>query len=306
MNVAALLWALAVIAATGSVGVAVLAGLVLLRRRRLRRRYLGDDSEDVPGRRGERWVESLSSGGARVNGWLTDGEETRTLLAQAGWRTARARAAFYAFQMFLPLVALVTALVGAALVDFYRGPMPAVMLAAALLIVSLLAPRYVLRSIARRRRERLAEEVPLFINVLVLLFESGLNLRQALYSLVRDGRQTLPTLNQELEPMLRQIEAGADAATLLKDAGKLLDIEDLDTVFGILRQVERYGGEIREPLLEVLEILQNKRAMQLRETVNVLAGKMTVVLVLCFLPPLLIIIGGPAVISISRALGNMG
>src|SRR3546814_5047833 len=47
-------------------------------------------------------------------------------------------------------------------------------------ILSFLAPRWVLRFMAARRRQRVQHEVPLFIHLLVLLFESGLSTRQAL------------------------------------------------------------------------------------------------------------------------------
>jgi tight adherence protein C len=72
-----------------------------------------------------------------------------------------------------------------------------------------------------------------------------------------------------------------------------------------LRQVDRYGGEIREPLLAELNNLESRREMALREQVNVMSGKMTVVLVICFLPPLLIFIAGPALMSISASFGAL-
>jgi len=43
--------------------------------------------------------------------------------------------------------------------------------AAFLVVLSLLAPRWLLRSTAARRRRRIKSEVPLFIHLLVLLFE---------------------------------------------------------------------------------------------------------------------------------------
>ena len=58
-------------------------------------------------------------------------------------------------------------------------------------------------------------------------------------------------------------------------------------------------------LLEALDNLQSKRSMALREQVNVMSGKMTVVLVTCFFPPLLIFIAGPAFMSISETLGGL-
>src|SRR3546814_15696803 len=103
---------------------------------------------------------------------------------------------------------------------------------------------------AARRRQRVQHEVPLFIHLLVLLFESGLSTRQALASIVRESGGVLPALGHEFDLALRQVEAGGELGETLKSLGDVLDVEDLTTVLGVLRQVDRYGGELREPLLE--------------------------------------------------------
>ena len=307
MNAAALLAAFAAAAAVLGIGLLVAMLIAGARNARLQRRYEGGrgatPGTGVVGH--PDWVERFAASGERLNRSISDPGETRILLAQAGWRDARARAGFYALQFGLPLFCGLIALLLFGSLGALWGSLRGVLLVAVVIILALLAPRYILRSKAKKRRERLAREVPLFINVLVLLFEAGLNLRQALNSLVRDGGPTMPTLTDELAPLMRQIEAGADADELLRETGRLLAIEELDTVFGILRQVERYGGEIREPLVETLDTLQAKRSMELRVQVNVMSGKMTVVLVTCFFPPLLVFIAGPAFMSIAATLGNL-
>lgn len=117
---------------------------------------------------------------------------------------------------------------------------------------------------------------------------------------MQDGPETLPNIVDELQPVLRQIEAGADLSLLLLETSKTLDIPEIETIFGILRQVEKYGGEIREPLTDALSTIEERRTLALREQVNILSGKMTVVLVACFFPALLIMIVGPGVTSISK------
>ncbi|GAB3674787.1 type II secretion system F family protein [Salinisphaera aquimarina] len=307
MNTTALFVALMVGMGVVGLGLLLLTLIVGVREARVRRRYHGERGrEDNSGQRGrDAWVAGMAQGGERIDQLLKGADETRMLLAQAGWRDARSRAVFYAVQLALPVIAAMLGLFVFGGLGLLEGALRTLLFTAVVVILALLAPRYVLRSKARKRRDRIRAEVPLFINLLVLLFEAGLNLRQALTSLVRDGSATMPVLVEELAPLLRQIEAGADADQLLFEAGKMLAIDELDTVLGILRQVERYGGEIREPLLEALENLQSKRSMELREQVNVMSGKMTVVLVTCFFPPLLIFIAGPAFMSIAATLGNL-
>lgn len=304
MNPAALFIALALSAVVLAMGLLLLSWAERAREARLSRRYTGASVHDdrVDSARGRAWVAGMAEAGARIDSWLKKPDQTRILLAQAGWRDAGFRRAYLALQFGLPVLSGVLAL---GLFGIASRSAIGALLVLLVIIVGVLAPRYLLRIRARRRRERMRAEVPLFINVLLLLFEAGVNLRQALSSLAQDGGAAMPALVDEIRPLMRQIDAGADADRLLFETGRLLAIEELDAVLAILRQVDRYGGEIREPLLAELDNLVSRREMALREQVNVMSGKMTVVLVLCFLPPLLIFVAGPALMSISASLGAL-
>ncbi|MES1941570.1 tight adherence protein TadC [Salinisphaera sp. T5B8] len=306
MSWAALFFALAVATLVLALGVGLLFWLERAREARLYARYTGvaATAGEPAARRDHPWLSRMAAGGVRIERALNAGEQTRTLLAQAGWRQTRARLMFHALSFAVPVAtALLITPVLLTLATALTPPMR-VLLAVMLVIVALLLPRFVLRWRARARRDRIEADVLLFINLLVLLFEAGLGMRQALAILARDARDTMPALADELAPLVRQIEAGADADPLLHETGKLLEIEALENVFAVLRQVERYGGEIRQPLLDSLNELQSRRSMALREQVNKTSARMTIVLVLCFLPPLLIFIAGPALMSISAALGS--
>lgn len=245
---------------------------------------------------------SMARGGKRMETWVdTEGESTRLLL-QAGWRSTESRLLWYAFQLVLPLL-----LAGLVLAFWLFGPEQqrgvfTLMFSFVAATLSFLVPRWLLRGIAGARRRRIKREVPLFIHVLALLFDAGLSTRQAFASIVREGRGVLPELGKELETVLRQLEAGGDTAEVLKTLGDTLGVEDLTTVIAVLRQVDRYGGEIRQPLLEILSVLEERRSLDARERVNLISGRMTVVMVMFFFPALLIFIAGPAFSSILRAL----
>lgn len=248
---------------------------------------------------------AAARGGRRIEGWVDAEGESARLLLQAGWRSAESRLLWYVFQGVLPL------LLGAALLGFVFFANPpnktllTVMLTFAAAALSFLIPRWLLRGVAAARRAKIKSEVPLFIHLLVLLFEAGLSTRQALASLVREGGGVLPELGSEFELLIRQLEAGGDTAETLKSMADVLEVDDLSSVIAVLRQVDRYGGEVREPLLEALKVIEERRSLDLREKVNLLSGRMTVVMVLFFFPALLIFVAGPAFLSIVRALGEV-
>lgn len=276
---------------------------------RLRRRLHADGDATTGEFQDERrgpLLTTMARGGRRIEAWVDAEGESARLLVQSGWRSAEARLLWYAFQALWPLLML------AAVIGFWLwgGESPnkglllllAAFTAAAL---SFLVPRWVLRSAAAGRRRRIQSEVPLFIHLLVLLFEAGLSTRQALASLVREGRGVLPELGLEFDLLIRQLEAGADTGETLKNMSDALQVDDLGAVLAVLRQVDRYGGEVREPLLEALKVIEERRSLDLREKVNLLSGRMTVVMVGFFFPALLIFVAGPAFLSIIRALAEV-
>lgn len=291
-------------------GLAAIAALMIRGRTttRLQRRLtpvIGGGADEFSLQASRPLLQTMARGGKRIE-TLVDAEgESGRLLVQAGWRSAEARLTWYVFQTLMPLL-LAGLVIAFALVAPEKNKLTYVVLyALAAAALSFLLPRWILRAAAARRQRRIKTEVPLFIHLLVLLFEAGLSTRQAFASLVREGSGVLPELGREFELVLRQLEAGGDTAEVLKATSELLGVDDLTSVLGVLRQVDRYGGEVREPLLEALAVLEERRGLDMREKVNLMSGRMTVVMVLFFFPALLIFVAGPAFLSILRALADV-
>lgn len=301
-----LIIAVAFFVAVMGIGLTVLLVIRSRQERKLRRRLTSDESMVADAEaQSEGFISELAESGRAIEKLVDTDNETPRLLVQAGWRQTRHQNLYYLAQLLVPIftalivaVLWATGLVQASNLEYFIYLLFAV-------FIGLLAPRFFLRKRAAARRERLAGEVPLFIHLLVLLFEAGLSTRQALSSLVREGRGTLPELNREFAVVTRQLDAGGDSTEVLRNLEQALQVPDLGNVLGVLRQVDRYGGEVREPLMETLTNLEERRSMDMREKVNATSGRMTVVMVLFFFPALLIFVAGPAFVSVIKALGNV-
>lgn len=249
-------------------------------------------------------VDGIVASGKKIEKAVDSKNESARLLMQAGWRDAEYRLGYYASQILVPVT-----LLGAASAVWLVGPpslgtpKSMLVLSAAAVMLGLIIPKRVLTMVAAGRVRRMKAEVPLFIHLLVLLFESGLSTRQALASLVRDGEGVLPELGKEFELVLRKLEAGGDSDEALRALSAAMALDDLTGAIDLLRQVDRYGGEVRDPLLELLKTLEERRALDMREMVNKMSGQMTIVMVLFFFPALLIFVAGPAFLGILKALG---
>lgn len=243
--------------------------------------------------------------GQQIDAMFDEKGETERLLHQAGLRTPTERLPYFVVQVVLPLVAI-----GLAVVQFLLGSLgdegggKAMLYGISIVAVGLLAPRWWLRSKAKSRQAALRSEVPMLIHLLALLFDAGLSLRQALATITHDGDLVLPHTSKELGVVLRQLETGADVSDVIRNTSRVLEVTELSSVLSVLQQVDRYGGELRAPLMDALELVEKRRELTLREKVSALAGKMTVVMVLFFFPALLIFVAGPAFLAIMAALGG--
>jgi tight adherence protein C len=276
--------------------------------RRLRRRLAGEapgPADEGDGAGGSAVLQEFARHGRAIEQLVDKEGETARLMIQAGWRDAGARLLFNAFQFLMPLVAVAAVAAGGMFSSNHWFELPQVLIVGvAAAIVGILLPRWLLRNVARRRRLKLEREVPLVGHILVLLFEAGLSTRQALATIVRDGHGVLPQLGKEIDVVLRQLDAGSETAETLRRMGDALEVPDLVTILGVLRQVDRYGGEVREPLVDALRVLEERRGLDLREKVGALSGRMTVVMVLFFFPALLVFLAGPAFIALGKALAG--
>lgn len=298
--------AVAILLVLGAAGALALVTLNAREQRRLQRR-VADPRAAVPDEfaDGRSLLHGIARRGRAIEQVVDPKGESQRLLVQAGWRDAQSRIGYYVFQAATPVLFAVLVVAGALFSKsaLFQPPRLFALIGIAF-AVSILLPRWVLRKVAAARCRRIQREVPLFIHLLVLLFDSGLSTRQALSSLVREGVDILPELQKEIDLVLRQLEAGGETAVVLRSLEESLAIGDLTTVLGVLRQVDRYGGEVREPLLDVLKVIEERHGLELREKVNLLSGRMTVVMVLFFFPALLVLTAGPAFTAILKALGG--
>jgi tight adherence protein C len=307
-NLFALLASAGVLLCLLAVAAVVVTLLIARNQRRLQLRASGAvvEAEDftVAGQRP--LLQGIARQGRAMEQLVDAKGESARMLIQAGWRDPQARMRYYLFQGLVPLILGGLLVFGSLMVKspLFRPPL-LIILIFAVATLSLLIPRWVLRAYAHGRQARIRAEVPIFVHLLVLLYDAGLSTRQAFSNLVREGGDVLPELGREIQLALRQVEAGGETSEVLRNLGDALEVGDLTTIFSVLRQVDRYGGEIREPLLDALKVIEERTALELRERVNVMSGRMTVVMVLFFFPALLVFLAGPAFLAVFKALGGV-
>jgi tight adherence protein C len=238
----------------------------------------------------------------RIRKHINKDSELSLAMWQAGYRAPIERATLYGVQVVLPLATLT--LVGLwILINGYTQN--ALLLGLVIVILSVLAPKRVLKARALVRMKAIDEELSLFVQMLRILFDSGLAVEQALKVLASDAEQVLPELTKEISPILRRAEQGLDLGEELQKSSQALQHTDYTDVVVIIRQMLKQGGSARASLIKMVELIEGRRLSGMQEKVSKLSAKMTVVMIVFFFPALVILLAGPGFISIGDSMVDM-
>lgn len=231
-------------------------------------------------------------------------EEVRLLLQQAGWGGNTPRSLYLMSVVACPLLFMGAVLIVLALPGHAdSSPLLPLAFAAG---VGFLLPKRVLAYFAEKRRSRLAGEVILFIQLIRILFDSGLTVEQSLRVVCKEGRLIVPVLVAELDGVLTHADSGLDLGEELEQLSKRLSVDELTDSCNVLRQMVRQGGSARSSLQTLKQLFEDRRLTALQEKVSKLSAKMSLVMILLLFPALLIILAGPGFLAITKALGSMG
>ncbi|WP_421705363.1 type II secretion system F family protein [Alloalcanivorax xenomutans] len=192
------------------------------------------------------------------------------------------------------LVPIVTTVIGGFIWSFFG--------ALALGATGFIGARRYVRAVARRSCYQQNLESIELAQVLRMLLEAGLSIERAFRIAAIQARPLIPSLVYRLDRFNRLMDSGADRGDALDDIGEGKEIPVLHNLTRLLKQAGVLGSGITESIAQVVAEAQEVEKSNVKEQVNKLGAKMTVIMMVLMLPALFIIIGGPAGINIVQAL----
>jgi tight adherence protein C len=159
-------------------------------------------------------------------------------------------------------------------------------------------PLMFLKNRIAKRQLSVKRAFPDALDLLLICVESGMSI-EAAFKKVSDqvGSQSVP-LAEELTLTTAELSYLPDRRQAYDNLAKRTDLEGVKSVCMALQQAERYGT----PLANTLRVLaQENRDMRMTEAEKKAAAlppKLTVPMILFFLPVLFIVILGPAAIKV--------
>jgi tight adherence protein C len=230
--------------------------------------------------------------------WLAQ-EAAREKLVQAGYRGQAPYVAFLFFRLITPVVMFLTVLFYLFVVLEWDQPaMVKVGVCLAAAYAGMQAPYFFLKNRIAKRQLSIKRAFPDALDLLLICVESGMSIEAAFKRVSAEiGSQSIP-LAEELTLTTAELSYLQDRKSAYENLAKRTDLDGVKSVCMALQQAERYGT----PLAQTLRVMsQENRDMRMSEAEKKAAGlppKLTVPMILFFLPVLFVVILGPAAIRV--------
>jgi tight adherence protein C len=230
--------------------------------------------------------------------WLAQ-EEAREKLVQAGYRGQAPYVAFLFFRLITPVVMFLIALFYMfVVVELNQPAMVKVGICLGAAYAGMQAPYFFLKNRISKRQLSIKRAFPDALDLLLICVESGMSIEAAFKRVSAEiGTQSV-ALAEELTLTTAELSYLQDRKSAYENLAKRTDLEGVKSVCMALQQTERYGT----PLAQTLRVMsQENRDMRMSEAEKKAAGlppKLTVPMILFFLPVLFVVILGPAAIRV--------
>lgn len=233
-------------------------------------------------------------------------EQAAVKLSCAGYRGKDAMTVYLFAKICLPVLA------GAAAVGVVYGLRPVALEGAqamgACLIVAFLGsmlPEYWLRTVAANRQAAIRRALPDAFDLLVICAEAGLSLDSAFERVAREMGEACPELAEEIG--LTSVELGflPDRGKAFQGLAERVPLPGVRALVTTLVQTERYGTPLAQSLRVLAGEMRTERMLKAEEKAARLPAIMTIPLMVFILPPLFIVLVGPAILRTIDSFARM-
>lgn len=174
------------------------------------------------------------------------------------------------------------------------------------LITLYFSPELYLNNKATKRMQKIKKYWSDALDLMIVCVESGSTIEYSLIKVVNNMKFVCEEIAIELDYTLKELNILNDRREAFHNLAKRTRVESIETFVQCVVQAERYGTPIGQAL-RVLAHEHREQRMQLAERkAAALPPKLTVPMILFFLPVIFAVILTPAIIQVSAQGGIMG
>lgn len=226
-------------------------------------------------------------------------EENKNKLRMAGLRGQAPMVTFLFFRFVMPFILMIAAFFYLNVVnDFDLEPMMRFVASLGAGFVGFYAPNMFVANLISRRQEAVKRAFPDSLDLMLICVEAGMSIEAAFNRVSQEISASSIEMAEELSLTTAELSYLRERRQAYENFAKRTGLPGVKAVSTSLIQAERYGT----PIGNALRVLaQENRDMRMAEAERKAAGlppKLTVPMIVFFLPVLFVVILGPAAIKV--------
>jgi tight adherence protein C len=232
--------------------------------------------------------------------WLAQ-EAARDKLIMAGYRGQAPYVTFLFARMVAPLALFVGSVLYVFLIAHMDKPMPVkIGICVGAAYLGLQAPMLFLKNAISKRQLSIKRAFPDALDLLLICIESGMSVEMAFRKVATEIVGQSIALSEEFTLTTAELSYLQDRKVAYENLARRTGLEGVKSVCLALQQAERYGTPLGHSLRVMAQENRDMRMNEAEKKAAALPPKLTVPMILFFLPVLFVVILGPTGIKISE------
>jgi tight adherence protein C len=227
-----------------------------------------------------------------------DNEDLRNRLKMAGLRGEAPLVAFMFFRAAAPPLAFVVALVYLFFIaDIQSSNTMKTLYAVLAAGAGYYLPNVFIQNLAQKRQQAIKIAFPEALDMLLICVQSGMSVEASFGKVAKEIANQSVELAEELSLTTAELSYLPDRRLAYENLAKRTGLPSVKAVTTALIQAERYGTPVGQALRVMAKENRDMRMAEAEKKAAALPPKLTVPMILFFLPVLFLVILGPAAIT---------
>jgi len=224
-------------------------------------------------------------------------------LAQAGWRTNDALIRYLFFKATLPILFGGVAVVFLYGINAYElSSLARLGCSAGAVMFGFVGPDLFIKNASSKRRLAILKGLPDALDLMVICAEAGVSLDGILKKVSEEFTSSSPQLAEELQLTSLEIGFLPDRRSALQNLINRTDMPAIRGLVNALIQSDKYGTPLAVSMRVLANEYREERMLRAEEKAARLPALLTVPMIIFILPPLFIVLIGPAILRLVDAL----
>ena len=220
-------------------------------------------------------------------------------MVQAGYRGPRPLTTFYFFRFTSPFIFMIVAAFYLFVIKVVDWPtMNKVTATMAAAVAGFYAPNLYLKNRIDKRRASIMQAFPDALDLLLICVEAGMSIEAAITKVSQEMGPSSIDLAEELSLLSAELSYLPDRRMAYENLGKRTNHPGVKSVATAMTQAETYGTPLATALRVMAKENRDLRMSAAEKKASALPAKLTVPMILFFLPVLFIVILGPAILNV--------